>query len=543
MTADDATTQANDDYDATIQVEANPPHHQSKTLSDLPEEILQYILEFAVGNPKCAGFLNPSLVCYQWNDLISKSKWIMDDLDPKIVLSHSDNVEQVGNFQITRNYREITLHTKKTVKIKQPGILSTHPLLALSTISSTLANDLTELTLSRQSLTPYHIGLLIPLKNLDTLSIINCVVEPSRMKPLKLQQIDHLEIENTPNVLLSWLECDKLISFTLDNKSVNSYVVDFLNQVESLNEVKIHSSKEWNVAVALLKPKFMWNKLEFVFPSSIVSENALLSVKALCLASSENAEIHIHASAKWLDESRDPHLISVLNECKKINYLRFFYREKNAEIANIDSKIDMLRQMDEVERLDIGIDSGFEKLIKKFPNVTDLILESECNASKLSSMATELQNLEYLDITSAVIGDLSVQVPFKSLQTIVYKPPVKLNDAGEPESYNSSEAVWKFCNFNPSLKDVHLVQHDGPWWQIRRYHGKETVHSLINYYQEWLPYRCPVECSLFIDRSANDESKGLRKSREEKELEVFGRALNEDEKKFFSNIVIDGCDD
>lgn len=84
-----------------------------KTIADLDDKILLKILEIViVTSPKSAGFLNASLVCKKWNELISQSDVIVNKLKPEIVLSFTKIVVNTSKFQITRPYQELTLTTK-----------------------------------------------------------------------------------------------------------------------------------------------------------------------------------------------------------------------------------------------------------------------------------------------------------------------------------------------------------------------------------------------------------------------------------------------
>lgn len=208
--------------------------------------------------------------------------------------------------------------------------------------------------------------------------------------------------------------------------------------------------------------------------------------------------------------------------------------------------------MEEVEELTIvsfdGEESGmkeeFKALIEKLPNVSRLIMKGHVKSTYMAHVSIAMKKIMHLDISNHKLNTTewmngSHSAVFENLQTLTVAAPVIHGTCNEPMSYGSTEKLWDFCLANRSLKRVIMRQKCGPWWQIKSIKGQIKFESLLSCYNDWTATRPPVICSLVINRDVDDPSKGQQKTREKVEVEVFGRALNDDEKGFFAEVSID----
>lgn len=523
-----------------------------KTITDLSDEMLQKILEFAVG-PKCARFLDLSLVCHQWNDLISTSLSIVNNLKPKIKLEPSKNVEKAASFPITRKYHELTLELKKD----KLGIYNANPFLVMTSISTTLSDNLKSLTLDSLTINPYFIGALHSLENLQNLTLVRCEVEHVvEIDKVQFKGLENLKLMSTTGTILSWLKCEKLKSFSFEAQIISSYLIGFLNQLKHLDELIIKEWKGWENSRIALKPEFKWEKFEFLVPGYAsyritswylhLSNNAIANILALCQASSQNAEAHITFDWNCFNESEADDMVNILNSCTAIKTLTI------GGYGAIKTNLSKLRSLDEVETLIMPQVDGFEKFIEKLPNVKHLTLTLSCDKYNFQVLP-QLKLLEHLDISTILrpipkfvesAGSDLLKLPKLQSITVSLKVEYAEKKWSDPLRYELTGSLWRFCSYNPSVKHVQFNVNGGPWWRKTYSDGQLTENSLISVYKSWSNYTTSVElCKFIINRNSANTSKGLRKTREEKEVEVFGRILSEKEKQFFSEMIIDGWND
>lgn len=233
-----------------------------KQISDLPVEVLEKIMEFAVGDSKIAGFLNPSLVCKQWNHIVSNSQWIMSQLSGKIEIRTDANAVNIENFKITRDYRDFQVSGHNFIS-KNYDLSSTFP-----AIISSLTRNLRKLSLFGLALCEFSFSALRSLGGLHCLSFCHCSCPDDVIRPVTLENMEHLEVTGYDATILNWLTCKELDSITFaGSKLLSPPVVTFLNNIERVDEISMRvgagfvpgydpSNSSW-----VLKPKFKWNKL------------------------------------------------------------------------------------------------------------------------------------------------------------------------------------------------------------------------------------------------------------------------------------------
>lgn len=210
-----------------------------------------------------------------------------------------------------------------------------------------------------------------------------------------------------------------------------------------------------------------------------------------------------------------------------------------------------LRQLDDVERLELYGNNAFRVpnegdgfrvfVAQKLPSVKELIWRSAFGSSNLMELSRISANLQHLDISHlfklSELVQADGQVPvFPCLRSLTVQLRLKYlqyEDHYVPDYYESTEKLWEFCSANYSLNHLNI-----------KVFGtiSQTKFSLIVLYRDWMTNgkTTLVEtCSLKYQRRENDESSGLRKSRQGMELEIFGRLLSNEEKMFFKEINID----
>lgn len=554
---------------------------KQKTISDLPEEVLQGILEFAVGKSKRRRFLNASLVCQLWNRLISKSKWIMDNLKPKITLKLSSNKQNHENFQITRNYRELELedydNSDQCSSCRSYGDsedneddLPILPWLILTKISQfSISQHLRKIVLNYVKISPQYMNALTMFENLDGLSLLKCYTDEfTIIEPIELTKIKHLELDlqnendDAMNIILPWLKpCKNMKSVKIISREdvVSLSVINFFNQIGSLDELSLDwlYPRHHDVLIEL-KPKFMWKKLELRLKSYnrdrkarfINITKAIDSVKALCQASSENAEAFISFSIDSLEnDDYASCVLAVLNTCKKIKTLTMTTKHKHT--AKTSKSFDSLRMMGEVEHLVLDLafktqryamDPVIIKIITNLPNIKKISLKDKTwscsDDSDLVQVFTVMKNLNHLDLYSLnmfYVGDLRLDIlQFENLQTFSFG--LKLfNDHDQSYKYDCTEDLWKICAVNPTLNHLNIKLYGYPCWSIISFEGKVTKMSLMRIYDEWLAAKSSVKTCRFI---IEEKFIAPAKTQDEKEFKLFGRILSEAERFFFIDIQV-----
>lgn len=506
-----------------------------KQISNLPVEILQKILEYAVGDSKVAGFLNPTLVCVQWNEIVSNSRWIMRQQSAKIEIRTVASAEKTSDFKITRDYREFALSGPHSC-YKYWDLISTS---IVPTIMSSLTLNLRKLTIYHLSLPKIFFEALQSLAGLHSLSFI-CCSGPDDVDTcsVALKNLQRLALIASDLSILSCLTCKELDSFTFEKRKLATPLITFLNNLDRLDEVnmRIRTSSYDNSWV--LKPKFKWSLL-----NAYVDGAAMPFYVALLQASSQNSEAHITLNKHW-PESLEL-LISFFNNCPA--------KIKSLSMAKGRFSVPMnLRRLDEMERLEIEgnhafsvpiVGDGFKLFVEqKLSNIKELIWRNAFGSSNLMELSATKMSLEHLDIShifklsELVHADGQVPVyPFlRSLTVQLRLKYLEYDDYYVPDYYESTENLWKFCSVNRSLihlniKVVGIIIH-------------QTQFSLISFYRDWMANgnTTSVEtCSLTYRRHGSDESHGLRKSRQGMELEIFGRLLSNEEHMFFKEINIE----
>lgn len=567
----------------TNDIDPSSPQRSSKpkTISDLPEEVLQGILGFAVGKSNREGSLNASLVCQLWNRLISESKWIMDNLKPKIVLKFLLNKQNLENFQVTRNYRELELEDYDDSdqcsscrsygdKEDNDDDLPILPWLILTKISQfPISQHLRKIVFNYVKISPQYINALTMFENLDCLTLLKCYADEFTIttEPIELTKIKHLELDlqnendDAMNVILPWLKpCKNMKSVKIISREdvVSLSVINFLNQIESLNELSLDWLYPRHYVVLIeLKPKFLWKKLELRLKSYHRDRNAsfiniaraIESIKALCQASSENAEAFISFSIDSLEnDDYASCVLAVLNTCKKIKTLTATTKHKHT--ARNSESFDSLRMIEEVENLVLDLaceekrsnamDANIIKIITSLPNVKKVSLNDKSwirSNSDLVQVFTIMKNLNHLDLFSLdmfYLGDWSLEIPqFENLQTFSFGLKLS-NDHDRDYKYERTEQLWKFCAVNPTLNHLNIKLYGYPCWRFISFEGKVTKMSLMRIYDEWLVAESSVKtCRIIIEEKFIDA-----KTQDEKEFKLFGRVLNEAERIFFIDIQV-----
>lgn len=546
-----------------------------KAITDLPEEVLQKILEFAVGKSKRKGFLNASLVCQLWNRLISNSKWMMDNLIPIIKCQRYSNIPNATKFQITRDYRELEVNADYYIyfgKKRETTVLLPHPLVILTMISiSSIAQHLRKLKLTNMKITPHHISALSLLENFESLYLYHCHADEYTIEPIELDKLKSLKIhedEKTTTDIFPWIKPCRIMNFieVISCKNLDSSsIINFLRQIESLNGClnKLTWDREDCFCLEVeFNSEFRWEKLEFEW-FCLNHKQRLHSILKLIeainpQAALDNAEYIIKIKEEFLryvDSVNE--LVKLFNTCKNFKTLDIntypSNRNVSSEVLNSFPVVNSVEKL--ILRSTYGAGGENELMnpatrffLENLPNVKEVELKDEllCYSDVIKNLSL-LKNLKYLKIyyphnhLSDVFSELNI-VKFESLQklTILLNKLDRYFENEVPQilynTYDATEAIWKFCAVNPTLNHLNFQLNDHPFWEITRNSNREVKEkSLIRLYTEWLEAETSVKtCRIIIQ----EKYIAPAKTREEKEFKIFGRILSESEREFFIDIHV-----
>lgn len=429
-------------------VSANP----SNTMADLPDNVLQKILELTVdSSSNSVEFLSASLVCKKWAMLISHSDVIVNKLKPKIILKYTENSSK---FSVTRSYRQLKIRIDSDFGHDfKDKVLSINPVEILTTFASSPSlNHLRDLTLDYVPLTADIHGTLSSLEMLRNLSIVNCILKDSnKVQPVAMKNLKHLKVEGWESNVLSLLNCKELETLNIRVKWGNAnHIVNFLKQLDVVHqEILVSDSGSFAFFASSRDLKASNEGLEYL---NLIPDSEFM-MKFL----------HDHINSLTLNN-------------------------ENPDIKNIDA----LPRLNSVEKLDLGGRIGneiFKKLIEKLPNIKEVMMQHcfDFNNVKLMDMSLLMKNLTHLDISRrslnlSIFGDDISSVKFTSIRSLAVTLQPKCDENGVPQGYDheSSEMLWNFCAANRTLKHLDIKSFGGPWHQLTRYGGKVIAEiSLI----------------------------------------------------------------
>lgn len=221
-------------------------------INDLPTEVLCEILGFL----DFKSMLNASLVCCDWNDIISTSNEFLNKT--RLTLT----IDKRTSFKLTRKYRDLKIVAKDNCTLRK------HYLDQINKICGsleTLTSMQTSIVLSSD-----FVDFLNCCTKLKTLELWNLFENLNKKIPgetelvLKLPKLTRLIIHDA-DWLLKYLEVENL-NFLLISRSQGrkmlsqDRIVRFLNKIKHVNGIVLRSI-DFDSEIEL-KPKFAWNYLK-----------------------------------------------------------------------------------------------------------------------------------------------------------------------------------------------------------------------------------------------------------------------------------------
>lgn len=175
----------------------------------------------------------------------------------------------------------------------------------------------------------------------------------------------------------------------------------------------------------------------------------------------------------------------------------------------------------------------FEWWILQFSNFTEMMLKM-WNAWKVYLTRCQISKIVLWTCTTNTIAMMTIMMSWWMIP--------QESDCGISRAWHlslwctkiasTSSLQWYFGH--TSMEKWHCTNNNGQFGE---------KYSLIRLYNDWTAaadLSSVKSCMMKLMRYHFDPFYGMSKTRDDVELEVFGRLLNANEKKFFSEIIVDG---
>lgn len=512
-------------------------------MSTLPEEVLVVIFGFLVGNKDNSDLLNATLICKRWNQIISQSAFLMDQLKLSINLKML-NDDELRSFKLSRPYRHATSEDgswhfvdKKNLKFMRKLTLEGNH------------QQLTSLKFKFIIIFPETIRRISFCKHLRILILTICRLNMDGEHDVsKLTSLRKLELNDTPTTFLNHIECNQLDSLKVtsasdhDNSKAGPNLFKFFNQLDRCDEIDMYIYN-WNFDVNF-QPKFLWSKLKLHcsgnegrhdrFYYDVLNSAAVRGIEILCKASKENAESEIHFSEFPIEYGRL--WIAILNSCKVIKHLSI----SATTMPILPVQLNLVRSLSEVRTVQIDAeglgDETFANFTRKLPNVTSLIIRPRSggvritNESELLLLNSFFDHIDEMRVGQSHFVQTSLQHPAPSHFLRINIENLKkltIDGAVSPRPY-----VGRYYNVKPICEQNRNLHHidvkiDRQWL----IHCKNQF--LIDWYSELR--ETPVKtCNIAISPETGMHFPLINwRKTNMSEMELFGKVLDEEENRFF----------
>lgn len=523
----------------------------------LPDEVMELVfLYFSVSD-----LLTSTLVCKRWNSIISREgSETVTKLIPRVPCPYPFHYENpILNFNLTRKYSGLKFDFMTTCKRH-----SSYENMC-QIICTSLHESLTRLELYQVNFGVGFMESLEKCQKIRFLSFIYCIFESSNtdqiQKTVNFHSLQCLKLFKSSETILETMECDKLRQLTIHeracdyecNRRINLYsscTVKFLNKLKTLDELYVKfASDEFKDK---LEPKFRLKclNLSFILSSwfddeyksehfryyKIVIENMI----ALNDSLKEDANVTISSTMYGR---------KLLNCFVKIDSLRLYKYWR--DVLGV-------RELHEVRKLTLDMFDGDQviNLMLKLPNVEDLtlvhdgVLKPLDNEPDLGAMLFKnVQKLRIDRITKLSFADHDFiicrikRIKFPKLEVLFIKHEL---DDGADIFHDHLKELKSFCRHNETLKNlvIKVIKYYEDFFSGTCLH-KLQFNELKNELSGTSVRKCQIiyefhhenKTNLFSMHETKTEVCSFR-TRDEKDLKMFGRILNDDEKTFFSEIIL-----
>lgn len=467
----------------------------------LPEDVLIEIFSYLTsGRNFKSDLLNSTLVCKQWNRIISQTVELMD----KLFLYLADCIEE-NHIKFEKHHRHVDLYCEVLDLSKNSASL----LFCLDSLQKSLTSvsirfvdaNVVDFDLLN-SLSQYQLSSL----EFEEIFDFDDNLLSDEIKSVEFKNLNHLKLEGKTSYILETIKCKQLISFKCSphfmdrDGAKTSSVVKFLNQLDRLDELAV-SFQDCKFEIEL-KPKFTWKKLELSLSGRTYNDVAVQSVTALCSASNRNPNTIINV--KNLVELEKLYR-AVMNTCINISELRMD--------SKLPSKLNLIRKMPETLKVEVNMrhlkDEQMPAVFQKLPNVKRLKLKF----TEITEISHEKETIELLQpffgqITHLEGSPLHInELKFKNLTNLT----VTIREMSLIKCIVNLKA---FCLLNPTLKllKAHASGHHS-------LSGETLILILYNELKGSIE-KCEIS-QLGLQKQSSSE------------FQLFRQTLTEDQRRFF----------
>lgn len=334
--------------------------------------------------------LGSTLVCKQWNSLISKSANFTAQTRLDITIEENEQFD-AGSFELKRSY-EFVIISGLNDPINTQQILNE----LVKSAGQVWIFNVYDCKFNAVDFLNFC-GIC---DQLCDVRIVSCTFESSsdNLPTAELNLLDMFQFQYSDEWILDYLDCTTVeseLEFARNGYTIlNSCdeIIQFLNRIEGsidrlqIDEINIDQTSK------KLTPKFRWNQLRLsCADSQSMFKSEMRNKLKLCNSSTENSKLS-------LDFDRcHPKFYSLIVSAKKINTLQISPKE----ISSL--QFQSLQDLQQIKRLIMNVawnkTSSIEPFLRKLVNLEELeidaiSLEYLCNNNNVQSYQPEIKTLE-----------------------------------------------------------------------------------------------------------------------------------------------------
>lgn len=543
---------------------------ENKHIRALPDEVMEIIFLYL----SVSDLLTSTLVCKKWDSIISrKGSEIVAKLIPRITCNHPIHGRNIViNFNLTRKYCGLKFDFMVTCLRHD-----SNEQMCQTISTSLLQESLTKLELFQVKFGASFMESLEKCQKIRFLSFIFCIFETldtdQIQKAVEFNSLQYLKLYKSSDMILETLKCDKLRQLTIHEEERDSEndkkilancrcTVKFLNKLKILDELYVKFATD--EFIDKLEPKFRLKCLNLSVITSFWSDEYnpyysnfynyfLENMIALHNSLNENANVALSIREGWKTTLGK----EVLNCFGKIDSL---------SLSGTWSNVLGVRALHEVRNLTLDIyGNDLINLMLKLPNVEDLTLKNDeflKPLEKESEFASMLfKNVRKVRITritksgkldSDYIISRIKRIKFPKLAVLFLKQDLEflkfVNDDDTFDDFLKDDFLKElksFCRYNATLESLVIkvtaffddffsatCLHKLQFIELKNELGGTSVKSCQIIYEH---HREEVVLLSMYEKHTENHYFGTR---DEKDLKMFGRILTDEEKSFFSEIIL-----
>lgn len=327
----------------------------SSCIPKLPEDVLLKVFTFLKGskeNSKSSDLISASLVCKQWNSIITRSPCLMDMLKLKVNFKHlidDQNGDVTEEFMLTRSYREAILmenyyydtnDNPVMIKLRFPGVIFAE---------INMLQELTTIELYRILISPDILQFLTNCNMLQALIVNACgspVIDRDTMQFCHFKDLKSLSfLQHSSTFILNLITCDQLDYFCVksvfefDSSAAPRNIINFLSRLSRCDQIDINVLN-WRFDIQYM-PKFMckMNKMNLIRPFDqnslhTLNDDVILKFESLFGNSLKNYSDKVNNDGS-LRHELDDLWTEIYENCKGIGNFRLQTHKLNGEHVKI----------------------------------------------------------------------------------------------------------------------------------------------------------------------------------------------------------------